>query len=76
MTKKNDSIASMNFEQAQEALAEVLSQLEDNPTNLEGSVALFEKGRALIDHCQTLLDQAELKVSQLEDNGDIMPMEP
>jgi exodeoxyribonuclease VII small subunit len=76
MTKKNDPIASMNFEQAQEALAEVLSQLEDNPTNLEGSVALFEKGRALIDHCQTLLDQAELKVSQLEDNGDIMPMEP
>ena len=75
MAKKNDPISSMNFEQAQEALAEVLSQLEDKPTDLEGSVALFERGKALIDHCQTLLDQAELKVSQLEDNGDITPMD-
>jgi exodeoxyribonuclease VII small subunit len=75
MTKKNDPISSMNFEQAQEALAEVLSQLEDKPTDLEGSVSLFERGKALIDHCQMLLDQAELKVSQLEDNGEMTPME-
>jgi len=74
MAKKNDPISSMNFEQAQEALAEVLSQLEDKPTDLEGSVALFERGKALIDHCQALLDQAELKVSQLEDDGGILPM--
>jgi exodeoxyribonuclease VII small subunit len=74
MAKKSDEITTMRFEEAQRALAEVITQLEDNPADLEGSVALFERGRALIDHCQSLLDQAEMKVNQLEANGSITKM--
>ena len=74
MAKKNDPISAMNFEQAQEALAEVINDLEENSADLDGAVALFERGKALIDHCQALLDKAELKVSQLDQNGDLTPM--
>jgi len=74
MAKKSDPISALNFEQAQEALAEVISQLEENPADLDGAVALFERGKALIDHCQSLLDKAELKVSQLENDGNLTPM--
>ena len=75
MAKKSDPISSMNFEQAQEALAEVIGQLEEDPTDLEGAVALFERGKTLIDHCQALLDKAELKISQLEQDGNLAPMD-
>lgn len=75
MAKKNDPVSSMNFEQAQEALAEVINQLENDPADLEGSVALFERGKALIDHCQALLDKAELKVSKIEDDGSSSPID-
>jgi len=75
MAKKSDPISSMNFEQAQEALAEVIGQLEEDPADLEGAVALFERGKALIDHCQALLDKAELKISQLEQDGRVTPMD-
>jgi exodeoxyribonuclease VII small subunit len=75
MAKKSDEITTMRFEEAQRALAEVITQLEDNPADLEGSVALFERGRVLIDHCQSLLDQAEMKVNQLEANGSITKMD-
>lgn len=75
MAKKTDPINEMNFEQAQRALAEVIGQLEDNPTDLDASIALFERGKALIDRCQMLLDLAELKVSQLEADGSTTPLD-
>ena len=75
MAKKADSIKSMNYEQAQAALNEVIAALEEGPVDLEGSVVLFERGKMLIQHCQYLLDKAELKVSQLEADGSITSME-
>jgi len=75
MAKKSDPISTMNFEQAQEALNEVLGQLEENPSDLEGAVALFERGKELIDRCQALLDEAQLRVSQLENDGSETPMD-
>jgi exodeoxyribonuclease VII small subunit len=75
MAKQNEPVSGMSFEEAQKALADVLQQLEENPADLEGAVALFERGKALLDQCQMLLDKAELKVSQLESNGSITPMD-
>ena len=37
-------------------------------------MALFERGRKLSDHCQALLDKAELRVNQLNEQGDIEPL--
>jgi len=75
MTKTIKSIDEMNFEDAQAALGEIIHQLEENPSDLEEAVGLFERGKALIDHCQTLLDKAELRVSQLDDDGNVSRMD-
>ncbi|MDL1900095.1 exodeoxyribonuclease VII small subunit [Anaerolineae bacterium CFX9] len=57
------------FETAYAELEAIVSQLDSGELTLEQSVALYERGRKLAAYCQTLLDQAELRVSQLEDNG-------
>lgn len=75
MAKKSDAIDSLSFEEAQQALTDVIAQLEGETADLEKTVGLFERGKALIDHCQVLLDKAELKVSQLEADGSITPVE-
>ena len=75
MAKKTDPIAVLNYEQAQAALEKVITALENDPVNLEASVALFERGKELIKHCQVLLDTAALKVRQLEVDGSTSPLD-
>jgi exodeoxyribonuclease VII small subunit len=74
MAKKSASIKDLNYEQALAELEKIISGLEDSPGRLDESVALFERGKALIQHCQKLLDNAELKVRQLENDGSMTPI--
>ncbi|MCD6576923.1 MAG: exodeoxyribonuclease VII small subunit [Anaerolineaceae bacterium] len=74
MVKKPASIKTLNYEQALAELEKMISDLENNPNGLEKSVVLFERGKALIQHCQKLLDEAELKVQQLEEDGNAAPI--
>ena len=69
MPKKPASIKNKNYEQALAELEEIISNLENEPAGLEKSVAIFERGKALVQHCQKLLDTAEMKVRQLEEDG-------
>jgi exodeoxyribonuclease VII small subunit len=69
MTKKPSSAETLNYEQALAELDKLISDLENEPGGLEKSVTMFERGKALIEHCQKLLDSAELKVRQLEEDG-------
>lgn len=69
MAKKPSSAQTLNYEQALAELDELISDLENEPGGLEKSVTMFERGKALIKHCQKLLDTAELKVRQLEEDG-------
>lgn len=62
-----ESIAALPFEGAYSALQEIIARLESDETTLEDSVALFEQGQLLGEHCQRLLDQAELRITQLSD---------
>ena len=75
MAKKPASIENLNYEKALAELEEIISNLENEPNGLERSVSMFERGKALIQHCQTLLDSAELKVQQLEEDGSKSPLE-
>ena len=75
MAKKANSVDSLNYEEAQSALEEVISKLDVEPVDLEASVAMFERGKALIQRCQVLLDTAELKVRQLEADGSLKSMD-
>ena len=63
-------IAERSFEEAWAELEAVLERLESGDLSLDDSVALFERGRSLAAHCQTLLDKAELRVRQLSGEAD------
>jgi exodeoxyribonuclease VII small subunit len=59
------SIEELSFEEAFRDLEETVQRLEAGDLTLEESIALFERGQALAQHCSAALDQAELRVSQL-----------
>ncbi|HEX2907796.1 MAG TPA: exodeoxyribonuclease VII small subunit [Phototrophicaceae bacterium] len=68
-----NGINELSFEAAFAELESIVSQLESGELSLDDSVALFERGRKLSEYCQTLLDKAELRVSQLTADGRIEP---
>jgi exodeoxyribonuclease VII small subunit len=65
MAKAIVAIEKLNYEQALVELDEIVQQLENQSLELDVTLKMFERGKLLIQRCQTLLDQAELKVRQL-----------
>ena len=71
------------FEEALKKLESVVEAMESGDLPLESLLAKFEEGTRLVKTCQTKLEEAELKISQLEKNaagepvlkpaGDILP---
>ncbi|MBI3944105.1 MAG: exodeoxyribonuclease VII small subunit [Chloroflexi bacterium] len=55
----------LTFEQAFARLQELVAELEAEQISLEESLALYEQGMRLLQHCSTLLDGAELRVRQI-----------
>jgi len=53
------------FEAAYQELTDIIDKLESGDLSLDESMALFERGRALVTICEKQLNTAELKVSQL-----------
>ncbi len=66
-----NDINELSFETAFAELETIIARLESGELSLDESVALFERGRKLSEHCQALLDKAELRVSQLTADGQI-----
>lgn len=52
----------LTYEAAREELAEIVARLERGGENLADSLALWERGEALADHCQQQLDGARLRL--------------
>ena len=67
-------INELSFETAYEELESIITKLESGDLPLDDSVTLFERGRLLSEHCQALLDKAELRVSQLTSDGRVEPL--
>jgi exodeoxyribonuclease VII small subunit len=61
----NADIAALPFDKALAELQAVVGRLEAGGLQLEDSIALYERGVALHDHCSTLLTGAELRVQRL-----------
>jgi exodeoxyribonuclease VII small subunit len=55
------------FDRSLDELRRVVTRLEDGGLPLEESIALYERGVALHDHCARLLAAAELRVQRLVD---------
>ena len=53
------------FEEMLGELRDVVKKMEDPDTGLDESIALYEKGAALIRECEMKLAEAELKVTEV-----------
>lgn len=60
MSKKQKS-----FEESIERLEEISELLESDEVSLEDSIKLYEEGIKLSKYCYSVLDKAELKVTEL-----------
>jgi len=53
------------YETKVERLKEIITKIEDGNTSLDESMKLYEQGAVLIKQCETMLTEAELKISTL-----------
>jgi exodeoxyribonuclease VII small subunit len=76
MTKtqaKHADIKDMSFERALKELESIVTRLEKGDVELEESIAIYERGEVLKEHCDRLLRQAEAKVEKLTFAADGSP---
>ena len=59
----DDAIDALTYEAARDQLAQVVADLEGGGLTLEESLALWERGERLADHCQRWLDGARSRVA-------------
>lgn len=57
------------FEEALKKLEGIVEAMESSELPLESLLARFEEGVRLVKVCQTKLEEAELKIQQLEKNA-------
>jgi exodeoxyribonuclease VII small subunit len=60
-----------DFESAIAELEKIVKQLEDGDLALDASLALFERGVALSRYCHEQLGNAERRIEQLTERGDV-----
>ena len=74
MAKKKD-VGTLSYEEAFEELQAVVDELETGNLPLDESLALFERGQALSSRCSVLLEQAQLRLTELTMDADGEPIE-
>jgi exodeoxyribonuclease VII small subunit len=70
---KHADIKDMSFERALKELESIVTRLEKGDVELEESIAIYERGEVLKEHCDRLLKQAEAKVEKLTFAADGTP---
>ena len=60
-------VISLSFEEAFRRLSEMAESLEDGGLTLADATARYEEGMGLLRRCNQLLDEAELKITNLRD---------
>jgi exodeoxyribonuclease VII small subunit len=60
----------MSFEDAFAQMQQVITQLESGDIPLEEAIVAFERGVRLAQHCNILLDRAQLRVQALDETAD------
>jgi exodeoxyribonuclease VII small subunit len=60
-----DAAEPRSFESAFVELQRVVEQLEDGGLDLEDALRAFERGTHLVQTCQRIIDEAELRVTRL-----------
>ncbi|MCX6691628.1 MAG: exodeoxyribonuclease VII small subunit [Methanoregula sp.] len=53
------------YEQSIEKLKQIIEKIEDGNTSLDESIRLYEQGAVLVRQCETMLSEAEVKITTL-----------
>lgn len=53
------------YEKKIEHLKKIIERIEDGNTSLDESMKLYEQGAVLVKQCETLLAEAEVKITTL-----------
>ena len=53
------------YETKIEQLRKIIEKIEDGNTSLDESIRLYEQGAALVKQCESLLAEAEIKITTL-----------
>lgn len=74
MTEPQDSNslthpASLNFEEAFTHLSAMVETLEAGNLPLDQAAQMFEQGMSLVRRCTQLLDETELRIAEIRENG-------
>ena len=64
----------LTFEEAFEQLEAAVEALQDGQMPLERALHFYEEGMKLAQHCNDLLEKAELRVQQLRVTNEGMPV--
>ena len=59
--------AKMTYEQAMARLEEIVTELDDGSLPLDESIKLFEESTKLASFCNTSLEKAKLKITELSE---------
>ena len=70
-----DEINELKFEEGLKKLEELVTQLDDGNLSLEESISYYEVGIKLKNHCEKLLETAELKILRVTDKEKIVTEE-
>jgi exodeoxyribonuclease VII small subunit len=69
-TWQGTAVSDLSYEQARDALVEVVAKLEGGDVPLEEALSLWELGEALGSRCQEVLDGAEARLSATGDGDE------
>ncbi|HCY03891.1 MAG TPA: exodeoxyribonuclease VII small subunit [Gammaproteobacteria bacterium] len=75
MSKNKTSDQPLTFESAMTELEQLVEKMEDGELTLDESLKAFERGVVLTRLCQNELKNAELKVQQLNSDGELEALE-
>lgn len=62
-------IMTETYETKVEQLKEIIQKIEDGNTSLDESMKLYEQGAVIVKQCETMLAEAELKITTLSRDG-------
>lgn len=62
---ENTPLEKMTFEESLVELEEIVRNLESGKSPLDQSISAYERGTALKKHCETKLQEAQLKIEKI-----------
>ena len=65
--KQKDDIGKLGFEEAIKELGSIVGKIEQGQIPLQDSLTQYERGMALIKHCQAILQKAEKRIEKISE---------